>query len=154
MRNLLLKDWIELVAAIGAVVAAIAAAISAKHSSKALKIGSNPVLKVEVLPDGIGSDVFFIALKNIGSGLAREIKVNVPAQNRVDIMEVSNLEKGETCPRIKIVEHGTIFYDDPRIVVEYINIFGDKIKTLATIGIERTREKPQAGTGVKWDIDF
>lgn len=132
--------------------AALASAIAAWSSLKSLKINSNPVLKISVQAGGIESDKFFILLINIGSGLARRIKVSIPSQNRFDICEISNLQVNEESSPIKIVEHGSLFYDDPRVIVEYCNIFGDRIKTTGKVRIDTSRGKPQASTGVDWDV--
>lgn len=148
------SEFLNILSTFFTFVAAIAAAYSAHISAKSLKIGSNPILKISVQAGGIGPEKFFILLKNIGSGLARRIKVSSPSQNRFSICEIPNLQVNEESSAIKIVEYGSLFYDDPRVIVEYCNIFGDKIKTIGKVRIETCRVKPQASTDVDWDVIF
>lgn len=152
----------SIIAALATVVAAIAAWYSATQSSRSLKIGSNPILYAGVDSKDISPEVFDVYIKNIGSGLARDIRLDIPALNIKEGFSNIEKEKQSDTWKVKVVcgarQNGDKdLLKNPKYTITYRNIFGDSITTVGHFNLSQDNGRPgnyRVSSKTEWDIRF
>ncbi len=153
-------SFFSIIAALATVAAAVAAWYSAAQSAKSLKTGSNPILYISA--KNIEPERFDVYIKNIGSGLARKVFLDIPALGIKESFLNIEREKESDLWKVKVITGARPNGDrdlflDPRYYITYRNIFGDLITTVGSfsVGIDLGRpENYRVSPRTDWDIKF